>query len=142
MQSDNRLKIGEVAKASDVAVGALRYYESLGLIQSERGENGYRYYLESAVGQVLLIKKAQSLGFTLEDIAEVMTLHQAGDRPCDFVRSRLQAKIDQLEQQIQDMTAFKDRLEDYRDRWNQADSIPRPTEICPLIESVPLDTPL
>ncbi|MDB9527907.1 efflux RND transporter permease subunit [Oscillatoria sp. CS-180] len=53
------MKIGEVAKQAGVAVGALRYYESLGLIQSEHGENSYRYYAPETVQQVQFIKKAQ-----------------------------------------------------------------------------------
>ena len=50
-----RLKIGEVSKQTNTSVGALRYYESLGLLESTRGENGYRYYPQGAVQQVLFI---------------------------------------------------------------------------------------
>ncbi|WP_339374205.1 MerR family transcriptional regulator [Picosynechococcus sp. PCC 11901] len=60
------LKIGDVAKQTKVAVGALRYYEDQGLINSERGDNGYRYYSPNIVQQVRFIKKAQSLGLSLE----------------------------------------------------------------------------
>ena len=132
------LKIGEVARESNVAVGTLRYYESLGLLHSQRGDNGYRYYQPQAIQQVLFIKKAQGLGFSLEDISEVLTIHQQGDRPCSFVRSRLNDKIAQLETQIQEMVAFKTRLEAYRDRWNEQDPPPHPDEICPLIETLDL----
>lgn len=69
------LKIGEVAKQTGVAVGALRYYESLGLIQSERGKNSYCYYAPEIVQQVQFIKKAQTLGFSRYDIGEVLTVH-------------------------------------------------------------------
>ncbi len=133
-----RLKIGDVAKQAGIAVGALRYYESLGLLSSERGDNGYRYYLPEAVHQVQFIKKAQALGFSLEDIGEVLTVHQRGDLPCEFVQSLLQDKISQLEQQIAQMTAFKGELEAYRDRWAATQPRPQPGDICPLIETVPL----
>ena len=112
-----QLKIGDIARASTVAVGALRYYETLGLLQSERGPNGYRYY-HQVIQQVRLIKKAQSLGFSFENISEIMTLRQQGDLPCDFVQSHLQTKINQLEMQIQEMIAFKSRLEEYRQYWS------------------------
>ena len=134
-----RLRIGEVSKRTGVAVGALRYYESLGLLKSKRGENGYRYYAPAAVQEVQFIKKAQALGFSLEDIGEVLHLHQQGDVPCDLVRSLLQEKIEQLAAQIQEMQSFKRSLEHYRDRWKALDSRPQPEGICPLVETVPLE---
>ncbi|MFQ4140059.1 heavy metal-responsive transcriptional regulator [Nodosilinea sp. PGN35] len=132
------LKIGDVARQTGVAVGALRYYESLGILSSQRGDNGYRYYSPEAVHQVQFIKKAQALGFSLEDVGDVLNVHQRGDVPCEFVRSLLQDKIQQLEAQIQQMTAFKADLEEYRDRWAEAQPRPQPGDICPLIETVPL----
>ncbi len=95
-----RIKIGEVSKQTDVAVSALRYYEDLGLLKSKRGDNGYRYYLPEAIRQVQFIKKAQSLGFSLDDISEVLNVHQQGDVPCELVQSILQEKIEKLEAQI------------------------------------------
>ncbi|MGB7417235.1 MAG: heavy metal-responsive transcriptional regulator [Thermosynechococcaceae cyanobacterium] len=133
-----RLRIGEVFKRTGITVGALRYYESLGLLKSDRGDNGYRYYSEDAVQQVQFIKKAQALGFSLEDIHEVLHVHQRGDVPCEFVQSLLQNKIEQLEAQIQNMMAFKSELEDYRDRWATTQPRPQPGGICPLIETVSL----
>ena len=130
------LKIGAVAKQTGVAVGALRYYESLGLIQSERGENGYRYYAPEMIHQVQFIKQAQTLGFSLEDIGEILTVHQQGDIPCGFVQELLQEKIQQLEIQIREMVTFKTALEKYRDRWAKTKLQPKPGEICPLIATL------
>jgi len=133
-----RLKIGEVSQRTDVAVGALRYYEQLGLLASERGKNGYRYYSPEAVQQVQFIKKAQSLGFSLEDIRNVINVHQQGDVPCHLVQSLLDEKIEQLEIKIREMESFKKSLETYRDRWASAQPRPQPNDICPLIETIPL----
>ncbi|MGD1938837.1 MAG: heavy metal-responsive transcriptional regulator [Cyanophyceae cyanobacterium] len=130
------LKIGAIAKQTGVSVGALRYYETLGLIYSERGDNGYRYYAPEMVHQVQFIKQAQTLGFSLEDIGEILTVHQRGDIPCGFVQKLLQEKIQQLEAQIQEMTSFKATLENYRDHWATTDFQPKPGEICPLIETL------
>ncbi|UZQ55693.1 heavy metal-responsive transcriptional regulator [Trichothermofontia sichuanensis B231] len=132
------LKIGEVAKQTGVGVGALRYYESLGLLQSERGDNGYRYYSLAAVQQVQFIKRAQALGFSLEEIGEILTVHQQGHTPCDLVQSLLQSKIEKIDAQIQEMLAFKAVLEDYRDRWQVGVPYSPNSHICPLIETVPL----
>ncbi|MEO0869859.1 MAG: heavy metal-responsive transcriptional regulator [Cyanobacteria bacterium J06642_11] len=134
------LKIGVLSKQTDVAIGALRYYESLGLLRSQRGENGYRYYSPDAVHQVQFIKKAQAIGLSLEEIGEVLTLHEKGDTPCGLVQSLLQEKINQLETQIRQMTEFKTELEAYRDRWASSEPQPEPGEICPLIETVNLTT--
>lgn len=132
------LKIGEVSKQTSTSVGALRYYESLGLLTSDRGENGYRYYPPEALQQVQFIRKAQALGFSLDDIHEVLNVHQQGDVPCEFVQSLLQDKIEQLEAQIHKMTAFKAELEEYRDRWATTQPRPQPGDICPLISSISL----
>ena len=133
-----KLKIGEIAKQTEVAVGALRYYESLDLLTSERGKNGYRYYQPQAIAQVQFIKKAQSLGFSLKDIHEVLNAHKQGDIPCELVQSLLQQKIEQLDAQFLEMTAFKQSLEQYRDRWAHTHLRPSPGDICPLIETIKL----
>ncbi|NJL46207.1 MAG: heavy metal-responsive transcriptional regulator [Leptolyngbyaceae cyanobacterium SM2_5_2] len=139
MTVTTRLKIGDLSKQTGMAVGALRYYESLGLLHSDRGENGYRYYMPEAIHQVQFIKKAQTLGFSLEDISEILNVHQQGNVPCQFVQTLLQEKIQQLETQIERMIAFKTELEHYRDRWASHPPHPQPGDICPLIERVPLD---
>lgn len=133
-----RLKIGALSKQTDVAIGALRYYESLGLLHSKRGNNGYRQYSPDAVAQVKFIKKAQAIGFSLEEIGEVLNLHEKGNMPCRLVQSLLQEKIIQIETQIQQMTEFKRELENYRDRWAESQITLERGDICPLIETVSL----
>ena len=137
-----RLRIGQVSRQTDVAVGALRYYEKLGLLKAIRGENGYRYYPHSAVQQVHFIKKAQSLGFSLEDVRQILTVHHQGNIPCNLVQSLLQEKIEQLETQIQEMQLFKNGLIQYQNRWASSQPRPKPGDICPLIETVPLNSPI
>ena len=97
------LKIGEVAKQLGVATGTLRYYESLGLIKaaSRHTTNGYRYYDDEAIQQVTFIKKAQSIGFSLDDIQQILTLKRTGLPPWQFVKDGLSDKIDRIKSQIQ-----------------------------------------
>lgn len=139
MVAATRLKIGEVSKQTGVAVGALRYYESVDLLKSKRGDNGYRYYAPEAVRQVHFIKKAQSLGFSLDDIGEVLNVHQQGDVPCGLVQEILQEKIEKLNVQIQEMEKFKGSLVQYRDSWAKSHPRPQPDGICPLIETIALN---
>ena len=63
------MKIGELAKQSGTAASTIRYYESIGLLPAGvRNSNGYRQYTTSSVEQLKMIKFAQSLGFSLEEI--------------------------------------------------------------------------
>ncbi len=132
------LKIGELAKQTGLTVGALRYYSDIGLLQPVLiGDNGYRYYPANASEQVQFIKKAQALGFTLEEIKQILDVRNGGEIPCDLVQSLLENKIEQLAIQIKQMTLFKGELEEYRASWaNKPESNLKQEEVCPLIDSV------
>lgn len=140
MSQANYLKIGELAKQTGVTVGTLRYYSDLGLLHpSLRGDNGYRYYGQDASSQVEFIKKAQTLGFTLEEIKRFLDVRDRGELPCTLVKSLLNEKIEQLEIQIKQMTLFKAELEGYRTAWkNNPSAESNSQEVCPLISSVSL----
>lgn len=142
MSKTTYLKIGELAKQTNLAVGTLRYYSDLGLLLPvQRGENGYRYYSQDAASQVQFIKKAQALGFTLEEIKQILDVRDRGEKPCNLVQSLLNEKIEQLEIQIQRMTWFKKELEEYRASWiNNPDLESNSEEVCPLISSVSIAT--
>lgn len=135
------LKIGELARATGLTVGTLRYYSDIGLLQPvHRAENNYRYYAQNASEQVQFIKKAQALGFTLEEIKQILDIRDGGEIPCDLVQSLLENKIEQLAIQIKQMSLFKRELEKYRASWaNQSNTTLKQEEVCPLIASVPLD---
>ena len=134
------LKIGQLAKQTGLAVGTLRYYSDLGLLQPvKRGDNGYRYYSIDAKRQVEFIKKAQTLGFTLEEIKQILNVRDRGEKPCSLVQDLLNNKIEQLQIQIEQMTLFKAELEEYRTAWKNPTPEPDPQEVCPLISSVSLN---
>lgn len=132
------LKIGELASQADVAVGTLRYYETLGLLEpTQRNANGYRYYDLEAVKQVQFIKKAQSLRFSLSEIQQVLGVRYQGNPACPLVRNLLNQKIADIEEQIYRMTALKEELEAYRNRWaDKPLDEPCGKEVCSLIEEV------
>ncbi|WP_319420473.1 heavy metal-responsive transcriptional regulator [Pleurocapsa sp. FMAR1] len=141
MSKLTNLKIGELAKQTGLAVGTLRYYSDLGLLQPvHRGDNGYRYYSQDASQQVEFIKKAQALGFTLEEIKQILNVRDRGEKPCSLVQSLLDSKIEQIQIQIRRMTLFKAELEEYRAAWaNNPNLESKPQEVCPLISSVSLN---
>ena len=141
MTATARLKIGEIARRTGVSVGTLRYYETLGLLCPIRGENGYRYYGPETMPQVQFIKKSQALGFSLEEIRQILNVRDRGEAPCPLVKELLSHKIERLDAQIQQMVEFKRELEDYRERWSGVGSWMRETdEICPLIATVSVPT--
>lgn len=132
------LKIGELASQADVAVGTLRFYETLGLLEpTHRNANGYRYYDLEAVKQVQFIKKAQSLRFSLSEIQQVLGVRYQGNPACPLVRNLLNQKIADIEEEIYRMTALKEELEAYRNRWaDKPLDEPCGKEVCSLIEEV------
>ena len=142
MNKAGYFKIGELAKQTGIAVGTLRYYSDLGLLLPvHRGDNGYRYYSENASSQVQFIKKAQAIGFTLEEIKQILDVRDRGEKPCSLVQTLLDNKIEQLEIQIKKMTLFKRELETYRADWqNNSEVELQPQEVCPLISRVSVES--
>jgi len=132
------LKIGELAKQTGVAVGTLRYYESLGLLEPAlRSSSGYRYYTADAARQVQFIKKAQRLNFSLQEIQQILASRRQGMAVCPLVQDLLSHKINLLEEQIQQMSAFKAELEAYKKLWTARHSDnPDSEQLCSLIEGV------
>ena len=81
------LKIGELAKRSGTTTKTIRYYELLGLLhEPERTVSGYSLYDEQEVERLTSIRKAKSLGFSLTDIGETLTLYDSQQAPCIHVR--------------------------------------------------------
>lgn len=135
---DKLLKIGELAEQTNVAVGTIRYYESLGLVEPvHRSESGYRYYANAAVKRVQFIRKAQSLQFSLSEVQKILGVRHQGDPACPLVRNLLNQKIAELEQQLHQIATLKTELEAYRDRWaDRPLDDPCSQELCSLIEEV------
>jgi MerR family transcriptional regulator, redox-sensitive transcriptional activator SoxR len=99
------LTIGELSRRSGVATSALRYYESVGLIESERTTGNQRRYRRIALRRVAFIRSAQRVGLTLDEISEALDTLPAGRTPtkADWARlsqswrPRIDAQIERLE---------------------------------------------
>ncbi|MDP3890384.1 MerR family transcriptional regulator, partial [Nocardioides sp.] len=95
------LRAGQVAQAAGVNVETLRYYERRGLLpEPERTLGGHRLYPEQAITTIRVIKAAQRLGFTLEEVAELLDAgrHHHGTRA--GLRARTETKLAEVEQRI------------------------------------------
>ncbi|MFC0527624.1 MerR family transcriptional regulator [Phytohabitans kaempferiae] len=104
------LRTGEVAVRAGVNIQTLRYYERRGLLAAPRRSiGGHRIYPTDTVALLGVIKTAQRLGFTLDEVAELL---ETGRRrhPSPDLRQRAVAKIDQIDAKIADLTAMRDAL--------------------------------
>lgn len=108
---DDWLPIGVVAERTGVAASALRYYESEGLLTSERSEGGQRRYRRDALRRVAFIRTAQRVGLTLEDIKAAMEALPAGRTPTKADWERLSRSWrGRLDDQIAVLERLRDRL--------------------------------
>ncbi len=105
------LRVGQVARRSGVNLQTLRYYERRGLLPAPpRTEAGYRAYPPQAVDRVRLIKRAQSLGFTLQEIGDLLELRAAPGTCCADVRRRAETKLQIIEEKIRSLEAMRRAL--------------------------------
>ena len=105
------LTIGKLAKACGVKTDTVRYYERLGLlVPVERSESGYRKYSQESIKRLNFVRRAQGLGFTLEEIKELMELSSIPEADCADVCERAQKKITDIEQRMSDLAAMKSAL--------------------------------
>lgn len=108
-EKQTRLRTGEVAERAGVNIQTLRYYERRGLLaEPVRSNGGHRLYPPDTVGLLNVIKAAQRLGFTLDEVAELL---DAGRRhPAPDLRQRAIDKIAEIDARIADLTAVRASL--------------------------------
>ena len=86
--------IGEVARQTGLSIHTIRFYEAEGLLaEAPRSESGYRVYPPGTVGQLKFIKKAQELGFSLDEIRELLILKDKSTDACSHVKSLVTEKL-------------------------------------------------
>ncbi len=104
--------IGELAKEVGVNAKTIRFYEDEGILPpAKRLPNGYRYYDEEDVARLRFVRGARTLGFTLEDIKEVLAFRDRGEAPCRYVVELFHEKIAEIEQRIQELQRLREELE-------------------------------
>ena len=105
------LKIGELKNRSGISVKTIRYYEELGLIETAgRTEGGFRLFTPEAIARLAFIKRSQRLGLSLQEIGEILQIHDRGKLPCDEVKQKLQTKVLEIEQRIAELQTLKTQL--------------------------------
>jgi len=105
------LRSGQVAERAGVNVETLRYYERRGLIAApSRSLGGHRTYSDDTVALLRVIKSAQRLGFTLDEVAELLETSSRAHPTADL-RTRAVAKIDEIEQKMSDLATIRASLQ-------------------------------
>lgn len=106
------MNIGEAASASGVSAKMIRHYEELALLPAaRRTESGYRQYEQNDVHTLQFIRHSRDLGFSLTEIAELLSLWQNRRRPSRQVKALAEAHIHELEQKAAELLAMKAALE-------------------------------
>lgn len=127
--------IGEVARLTDVTPATIRYYEEIGLLTAPpRSTAGYRRYSETTVEELRFIRKAQGLGFSLDEISEILKLSRAGEAPCRHVLDLAQRHLAAVEERIQQLQTFRDQLAGELVKWN-GQTAPTCRGLCQIITS-------
>ena len=106
------MNIGEAAQASGVSAKMIRHYESVGLFpQASRTDAGYRQYTGNDVGTLRFIRHSRDLGFSLDQIRELLGLWHDRRRPSRQVKALAQAHLQELDQKLQELLTMKATLE-------------------------------
>lgn len=130
------LLIGRLAKLAGVKPDTIRFYERSGLLpKPSRTPSDYRVYDDAALNQVRFIRKAQSLGFSLDEIHRIMSLRGQGRETCRCVIAMAEATLAETETKLKELREFKDTLTTNLTRWKRKRHGPMAAEFCALIEA-------
>jgi MerR family transcriptional regulator, copper efflux regulator len=112
------LLIGEVAKRTDVSRKALRLYEAAGILPApRRSAAGYRVYGSDALDLLAFVRQAQRLGFSLDEIKEIVAIQRSGRQPCPQVHGLVLRKRADLNRRLADLSEMRKRLDAVLRGW-------------------------
>lgn len=115
------LRSGKLAKLAGVSPDTLRLYERKGLLpKTPRSSNGYRSYPPETLERIRLVRAALAIGFTLDELAEILARRDRGRAPCAHVRDLASAKLENLEEHLRQLLDLRDRLTTVLKEWDRA----------------------
>lgn len=108
---NNSFTIGQLAKAARLPTTTLRYYERTGLLKPEARTGGnYRSYSNSSLDRLLFIRRAQSAGLGLDDIATLLDTSNHRSPPCAAVQKMMKRRLDEIDQRLKEMQTVRAAL--------------------------------
>ncbi len=134
------LKIGEVAKITGIGIEALRFYERSGVLgRPGRTQSGYRVYDDAVLQRLDFIKRAQVLGFSLDEIKRIIADKQAGRSPCREVREIVRHRLKELDERMKEMKRHRSELGTALAQWEETGELDG--RVCGLIEGTLVEHP-
>ena len=108
--TDTTLTIGRLAKAANVNIETIRYYQRVNLIsEPAKPQTGYRQYNVDIINRIHFIKRAQKLGFSLKEISDLLAM---GEGNCADIKKRAEEKRNIINSQIEDLKNLRKTLDD------------------------------
>lgn len=105
------LTVGKLAKAADINIETVRYYERIGILPDpQRLASGYRVYGEQAIQRLRFVTRAKSLGFSLEEIKDLLALYTRPSTDCEVICERARLKCADIEKRIIDLKRIHQQL--------------------------------
>ena len=133
------LHIGKVAGETGFGIHAIRFYEREGLLKKPiRSEGGYRLFDRDSVSDLKFIRRAQKLGFSLNEIRELLVLRRTCSDECFHVRDLLKQKLDRVKEKISDLARLESELKAALRKCNQdlKRSKNKVERSCPVLEEL------
>ncbi|MBN8713517.1 MAG: heavy metal-responsive transcriptional regulator [Xanthomonadales bacterium] len=132
-QTTQHLTIGGVARRAGVGIDTIRYYEREGLLPPPRRRaSGYRDYGLDMVERLRFIRRAKDLGFTLEEVRELLALSTDRERGVESVKQRAQVRLDQVNQRIRELQRMRRGLQQLIDACPGHGAL----EHCPILRAL------
>lgn len=105
------MKIGELAHKADVNIDTVRYYERQGLLpEPQRLRSGYRQYEPGDVSRLRFVRRAKALGFTLQEIRDLLELSSHRERDMAGMKTAAMEKLNDVEEKLAELTRIRDGL--------------------------------
>ncbi|MCT8998305.1 Cu(I)-responsive transcriptional regulator [Chelativorans intermedius] len=105
------MNVGDVARRSGLPPKTIRYYEDIGLIAPARAGNGYRAYSQEDAHRLAFLKRARSLGFSIEECRQLLALYADKGRASQDVRRIAVAHVGAIEQKIRELQSMRATLQ-------------------------------
>ncbi|MEH2041834.1 heavy metal-responsive transcriptional regulator [Nostoc sp.] len=138
-QDKKLLLIGQVTDLTGIPIRTIRYYESLGLINSlRRTEGGFRQFSLDVLTRLAFIKRAQNLGLSLEEIGNILQVYDQGQTPCGEIKEKLEEKVLQIDRQIDQLLTLRSEIKGLLSGWKNISDHYEKT-ICPIIQNTSQD---
>jgi Hg(II)-responsive transcriptional regulator len=126
------LTIGRLASAAGVRIDTVRFYERAGLLKKpQRTAAGYRLYAQADAARLRFIRRAKALGFSLDEITELLRLNDGGGRR-GAVRALAERRLAEIEQKLVELSRMRQTLRHLVDRCHGDGTLSG----CPIIAAV------